>query len=51
MLFKNKVTGLIWEVKHPDHIKRCNKSKDYEEVKVTKRKSTRKIKESDEGEK
>lgn len=38
MFFKNKLTGLVWEVVHPDHIKRCQKDKNYEEVKQEKSK-------------
>jgi hypothetical protein len=34
MFFKNKTTNLVWEVVHPDHIKRCQKDDNYEEVKV-----------------
>lgn len=37
MLFKNKNTGLTWEVTHPDHIKRCKKDDNYEEVKPDKK--------------
>ena len=37
MLFKNKETGLVWEVTHPDHIKRCEKDDNYEEVKPSKK--------------
>lgn len=33
MFFKNKSTGLVWEVVHPDHIKRCQNDDNYEEVK------------------
>ncbi|MBD8006544.1 hypothetical protein [Bacillus norwichensis] len=33
MFFKNKTTGLVWEVTHPDHIKRCQNDNNYEEVK------------------
>ncbi|WBL16372.1 hypothetical protein [Sutcliffiella sp. NC1] len=32
MLFKNKSTGIVWEVVHPDHIKRCQKDDKYELV-------------------
>ncbi|WP_186320637.1 hypothetical protein [Fictibacillus phosphorivorans] len=32
MFFKNKETGLIWEVTDVDHIKRCNADSNYEEV-------------------
>ncbi|MCI1590378.1 hypothetical protein [Heyndrickxia oleronia] len=35
MFFKNKSTGLVWEVEHPDHIKRCKNDSNYEEVKIT----------------
>lgn len=35
MLFKNKKTGLVWKVTHPDHIKRC-KNDDYYELVVEK---------------
>jgi hypothetical protein len=38
MFFKNKETGLVWEVVHPDHIKRCKNDENYEEVKVEKKK-------------
>ncbi|MGG3683961.1 hypothetical protein [Aeribacillus composti] len=30
MKFKNKETGLVWEVVHPDHIKRCKNDPTYE---------------------
>ncbi|WP_404443443.1 hypothetical protein LG307_14775 [Sutcliffiella horikoshii] len=40
MLFKNKQTGLVWEVEHPDHIKRCQKSDNFELVKEAKPKET-----------
>jgi hypothetical protein len=33
MFFKNKTTGLVHKVTHPDHIKRCQNDKNYEEVK------------------
>jgi hypothetical protein len=36
MFFKNKSTGLVWEVSHPDHIKRCLKDENYQEVKLEK---------------
>lgn len=32
MKFKNKETGLVWEVVHPDHIKRCKNDSTYELV-------------------
>jgi hypothetical protein len=32
MFFKNKNTGLVWEVVHPDHIKRCKNDPNYELV-------------------
>jgi FtsZ-interacting cell division protein ZipA len=34
MFFKNKLTGLTWEIIDSDHIKRCQKDSNYEEVKV-----------------
>lgn len=37
MFFKNKTTGLIWEVTQPDHIKRCQNDDNYEEVKAVKK--------------
>lgn len=40
MLFKNKLTGLVWGVEHPDHIKRCQISDNYEMVKEVKPKET-----------
>ncbi|ARK30774.1 hypothetical protein [Halalkalibacter krulwichiae] len=36
MKFKNKLTGLVWEVVDPDHIKRCKKDANYEEVREVK---------------
>lgn len=36
MFFKNKETGLVWEVVHPDHIKRCQNDDKYEVVKEVK---------------
>lgn len=36
MFFKNKSTGVVWEVVHPDHIKRCQNDNNYEEVKEEK---------------
>lgn len=36
MFFKNKLTGLVWEVVHPDHIKRCEKDDNYEVFKPEK---------------
>ncbi|WP_198510385.1 hypothetical protein [Bacillus solitudinis] len=42
MKFKNKLTGLVWDVVDADHIKRCEKDKNYEEVKVEKPKPTSK---------
>mgnify|MGYP005759972495 CR=1 FL=1 len=32
MLFKNKLTGLVWDVVDPDHIKRCQNDDNYEVV-------------------
>lgn len=32
MFFRNKETGVTWEVTHPDHIKRCTNDASYEEV-------------------
>jgi hypothetical protein len=32
MFFKNKDTGLVWEVIDEDHIKRCKNDSSYEEV-------------------
>lgn len=43
MLFKNKQTGLMWEVVHPDHIKRCQKDDNYEVVKTQPKKSTEEV--------
>ncbi|MDQ1003970.1 hypothetical protein QFZ28_004370 [Neobacillus niacini] len=34
MFFKNKETGLVWEVVDEDHIKRCQNDPSYEEVKT-----------------
>lgn len=34
MFFKNKLTGLIHEVIHLDHVKRCQNDDNYEEVKI-----------------
>jgi hypothetical protein len=43
MFFKNKETGLIWEVTHEAHIKRCMKDPNYEEaVEPKKDKSSKK---------
>ncbi|MFS0776080.1 hypothetical protein ABC255_08750 [Neobacillus sp. 3P2-tot-E-2] len=33
MFFKNLQTGVEWEVTDPDHVKRCQNDKNYEEVK------------------
>lgn len=33
MLFRNKKTGLVWEIVDEDHIKRLQNNEDYEEVK------------------
>jgi hypothetical protein len=43
MFFKNKETGLIWEVTHGDHIKRCTKDPNYEEVSKPKEEKSSKI--------
>jgi hypothetical protein len=40
--FKNKLTGLVWDVVDADHIKRCTKDANYEEVKAVKPKPTSK---------
>jgi hypothetical protein len=32
MFFKNKSTSVVWEVVHPDHIKRCQNDDNYEVV-------------------
>lgn len=36
MLFRNKKTGLVWEIVDEDHIKRLRNDDDYEEVKEEK---------------
>lgn len=38
MLFRNKKTGLIWEIVDEDHIKRLQNDDGYEEVKEEKEK-------------
>lgn len=43
MFFKNKSTGLVWEVIHSDHIKRCQNDDNYEEVKVQSKKETEEV--------
>lgn len=32
MLFKNKLTGVTWDIQNDEHIKRCSKDSDYEKV-------------------
>jgi hypothetical protein len=36
LLFRNKKTGLVWEIVDEDHIKRLQNDDDYEEVKEQK---------------
>ncbi|MGG3919917.1 hypothetical protein ABEV38_19230 [Parageobacillus thermoglucosidasius] len=36
MFFRNKKTGLVWEIVDEDHIKRLQNNDDYEEVKEEK---------------
>jgi hypothetical protein len=43
MFFKNKETGLTWEVVHPDHIKRCKNDVKYEEVKKQPKKPAKEV--------
>jgi len=38
VFFRNKKTGLVWEVVDEDHIKRLKNDDDYEEVKEEKEK-------------
>jgi hypothetical protein len=45
MFFKNKETGLIWEVTHVDHIKRCKADSNYEEVAEPKKSNKETVKE------
>lgn len=40
MFFKNKETGLVWEVVDEDHIKRCQNDPNYEEVEEQKQEAT-----------
>lgn len=39
MLFRNKKTGLVWEIVDENHIKRLQNDDDYEEVKEEKEQS------------
>ncbi|MFC4182992.1 hypothetical protein [Saccharococcus thermophilus] len=46
MLFRNKKTGLVWEIVDEDHIKRLHNDDDYEEVKEEKEQSKQTSKKS-----
>ena len=46
MLFRNKKTGLVWEIVDEDHIQRLKNDDDYEVVKEEKEQSKQPVKKS-----
>ena len=46
MLFRNKKTGLVWEIVDEDHIQRLKNDDDYEEIEEEKEQSKQPVKKS-----